>query len=259
MKKAHRKSRKIEASPDIPLPSRPTLPAMEVEISFDPFFNVKISYARLKHDVLYRFQPDGQREDSSMSAYQIREVFLDVRTPKEALDFLGFTGYFRSMNDEFPKHHESLSWSDFRRWQQLIVLLMRKGPFRGIPTVENGRGGTGLSVPSPLLPIIGELSLTEFHWLLGWPDQIVIQPLPENPSPDWRHKLYAVIYVHSTLEAILATVYIDSLNGLRYERCLQCQKIFKIRSKHPRTYCTQKCAWIAGTQRRRKAAKERAK
>ena len=37
--------------------------------------------------------------ENLIDAYKVRETFLDVRTPGEALDFLNFTGHFQHLRE----------------------------------------------------------------------------------------------------------------------------------------------------------------
>lgn len=104
---------------------------------------------------------------------------------------------------------------------------------------------------------MGELSISEMGWLRDYPDGINIQSVPESRKSNARRKLCATIHVHSTLEAILATAYVDRLNGLNFGLCAlpDCNNLFEISSNHAREYCSQACAHKASVRRRRAAAK----
>jgi hypothetical protein len=236
------------------------LPAMPLEIEHSPWRNVEIGYKRLNDDVEYRFLAGGTKgiDAPNINAYVTRETFLDIRTPGEGLDFLSATGYFRTQDEAFPTRHESLCWSDFQRWQELIRILMQEGPLPDKPVFRDGKNvGTEFDVPERLRPIMGELSVTEMLWLHGYPDGIVIMSEGESPKPGSRQKLVARIDVHSTLEAILATAYLDRLNGVNFGLCQldDCNRMFEITSNHAREYCSQDCAHKASMRRRRAAAK----
>jgi hypothetical protein len=104
---------------------------------------------------------------------------------------------------------------------------------------------------------MGELSVSEMLWLQGCPDGIVIASEPESPKPGTRQKLVARINASSTLEAILATAYLDRLNGVKFGLCQlpDCNRLYEITSNHAREYCSQECAHKASMRRRRAVAK----
>jgi hypothetical protein len=179
-----------------------------------------------------------------------------VRTAGEALDFLSLSGQFRLQDEEYPKKHETLSWSDFQRWQELVRILMQKGSLSEQAKVVDGMySGAQNAAPESLKPILGELSLREIMWLRGNPDGILIRPVPESTKAGSRNILKARILAHSSLEAILAAVYVDGLSGVLYGKCEYCGDLYEIDSSHSRQYCDQTCAQKAGVRRRRAAAK----
>ena len=182
-----------------------------------------------------------------------------MKTPGEALDFLSRTGHFRFQDEEHPKKHETLSWCDFQRWQELVRILMQKGRLLERAVVVNGKQvGIEFAVPEPLRPLMSELSFREMMWLRGVPDGITIHSVPESTKPGSRNVLKARMLAPSTLEAIFATLYVDGLNGVQFEKCEYCGNLFEIESKHARQYCDQTCAQKAGVRRRRAAAKAKA-
>lgn len=234
------------------------LPAMPIDILHSPF-KVEVSYERTGEDVLFRFRfADRQPEDRpDISAFPTREAFLQVKTPGEALDFLSLTGHFRSQDDAFPVKHETLRWSDFQRWQQVTtMLMMQRGSLSQRAVIKNGKQvGTEFEVPGTLRPIMRQLSVTEIRWLMGHPEGMSIHPSSETGKTGTRNTLTAQILVHSALEAILATVYVDGLNGVQYGRCGYCHGLFEIFTRHAKEYCGMPCAQKAGVRRRRAAAR----
>ena len=246
---------------DAPQTTR-TLPAMEIEIAHCPM-RVEMSYERTEDDVLFRFRyaRETSRDSPRINAYMTRETFLEVKTPGEALDFLSLTGHFLSPMERLPKRHESLTWNDFQRWQEMIRLLLRNGPLSLSAVMSGGKNvGVEFAVPDQLRPIMSDLSVEEMGWMSGFPRGIVIGTMPQPPNSDKRNKLFAEILVTSTLEAILATVYVDGLNGVNYGQCKlpECAKLFEITSNHAREYCCTAHAHRAGVRRKRAEAKLKA-
>jgi len=240
------------------------LPAMPLEIEYSPVCKIEMGFERLKDDVVFRFRVSGTHgvEAPDIDAHITRETFLDVKTPGEALDFLSATGHFRTQDEAFPARHETLLWSDFQRWQELIGILMYKGqlPERGV--FKDGKQiGIEFAVPERIRPIMGELSFAEERLLKNSPEGIAITPEPESRKPGARIKLVARMTVNSTLEAMLATVYLDSLSGVNYGLCAlpDCNCLFVINSNHAREYCSNACAHKASVRRRRAAAKVKVK
>lgn len=233
---------------------------MPIEIQYSPL-NVEIGYERTGEDVLFRFRlAEKQPKDHpEVHAFLAREAFLEVKTPGEALDFLSLTGHFRLQDEEHPKKHESLSWCDFQQWQELVRVLMQKGSLPERAVIVNGKHvGVEFAVPESLKTVMGELSFREMMWLRGVPDGISIDPITESEKPGSRNVLKAQILALSTLEAILASVYVDGLNGVQFGKCEYCGNLFEIDSNHARQYCDQSCAQKAGVRRRRAAEKAKA-
>jgi len=74
-----------------------------------------------------------------------------------------------------------------------------------------------------------------------------------------KERLYAEVCVGSALDAILATVYIDSLRGIETQVCAlsDCEEIFEITSQHGKRYCSNYHAYLASVRRSRRKAKQR--
>ena len=81
-------------------------------------------------------------------------------------------------------------------------------------------------------------------------------PAARPPGPLGEDKPLALIKVETTLEAILATIYLDRLSGLDYALCnlTDCRKIYAVTSNHARMYCSQACAHKASVRKRRALA-----
>ncbi len=90
-------------------------------------------------------------------------------------------------------------------------------------------------------------------------------------NSEGKQRLIGTIFAASALDAILATIYIDQLQGLETEVCAlkDCQQVFVRTSKHERWYCCQACAHHASVlnlrpggpskQKRRKGKKGKGK
>lgn len=79
----------------------------------------------------------------------------------------------------------------------------------------------------------------------------------DSPSPA------AEITVKSALDAMIATLYVDALNGARYRECKRpdCPNPpFPLETKHDKIYCSTECAHLMAVRadRERKAAKSKA-
>jgi hypothetical protein len=256
---------RIRALKDRPLVSREgtpairMLPAMPIEVIYDPM-RVEVSYERTGEDIVYRFRyaKSVGYTENRLNAYQLRETFLGIRTPGEALDFLGLTGHFRAHNED--KVHESLTWNDFQRWQELVRAVLIVGPLRSeVLYSSQTMVEIGFDLPDHLKSLMRDVTLSEMRWLESRPEHLVIRSELESSKPNARKTLYAEITPHSSLEAILATVYVDGLNGVSYKLCglNDCPRVFEVTSKHEREYCSQACAHKASVRRRRAEAKSK--
>jgi hypothetical protein len=196
----------------------------------------------------------GRYDDGRLSAYASRDAFLRINKPGAALDFLSLTGYFRL--DEFAKANacETLAWSEFQRWQVFIAILVKQGFIKGMSTPQSSsKVKMDFDLPENLKGLIWSMSRKEKGFFFRFPDGLVIKSQPEGPNPGTRPTLFAEIHVCSTLQAILATNYVDSLSGVNYGLCAlpDCNQTFEITSTHKRDYCSQACAHKASVRRRR--------
>jgi len=72
-------------------------------------------------------------------------------------------------------------------------------------------------------------------------------------NAEGKQRLIAHVVAASALDAILATIYIDKLRGIRTEVCdlTDCEQIFEIKSKHGQKYCCNYHAHLASVRRNR--------
>ncbi len=245
------------------------LPAMPISLVY-MHVRVITSLQKQGEEVLLRFELDGRPSgrEPEIDAASLQEAFLDIRTPVEALDLLTRAGPFRSATDDY-RFREAMTWSDFQRWQEIVRLVVTGGPlqtercFLEEQDHSLSPAGERYRVSERLRPALTDLSTEEHKWLRGFPEQILIRA-DEPAKGKSRKRVCAEVFVHSILEAILATAYIDGLRGINYQLCAlpDCSQVYEVSSKHERQYCSQACAHKASVRRRRaelKAAKEAAK
>ncbi len=243
------------------------LPAMPVRVVYEPR-SVKTSLQKQAEEIHFRFEYEGRLSDSEIDAASLRETFLGIKTPAEALDLLTLAGPFRFSPDD-GGFWEAITWSDFQRWQEIVRRVMTGGPLQTEECFIEGQGrsagplGERYQVPEQLRPALTDLTIREQKWLGGFPDQIRIRA-DEPVNGNTRRKLRAEVIVYSILEAILAATDIDGLKGINYQLCAlpDCSQVYEVSSNHERQYCSQACAHKASVRRRRaeeKAARDAAK
>jgi hypothetical protein len=233
------------------------LPAMPIEVIYNAE-DKAVSCEKHGDDIVYTFRYSKEPRDfaeSKVNAYELRATFLDIKTPGEAFEFLNLTGCFRGPVNQ--RSREQLTWQDFQNWQEIIRLHLRHGL---LPVKEMSRSQTSVfisyDVPDRLRSALSDLSQEERSWLHAFPNQLVIRSA-RAAKDGKRRVLYAEIMVSTTLQAILATVYVDHLRGINYRLCARsdCSAIYEVSSKHERQYCTQACAHTASVRRRRAGKK----
>lgn len=75
-------------------------------------------------------------EEKPLNAYAVRDQFLAVKEWSEALEFLESTGIFSPMND-------SITWSDFQRWQRFAYLVQEHDGLAGTMQSNSWSGENG--------------------------------------------------------------------------------------------------------------------
>jgi hypothetical protein len=237
------------------------LPAMPIEVMYHTL-NVVVSFEKHEENFVFtlrysKTQPK-RYDDWKVNAYALRETFLDIMTPGEAFDFLSLAGPFRRPPNR--RSPERITWSDFQKWQEIVRLLLRQGG--ALSFEEIGRSEKGVTVryavPDHLHAVLRGLSAEEKGWLHAYPDQLVIRS-DDEVIEGRRKTLRAEIMVGTTIEAVLATAYVDNLIGINYGLCAlpDCPRLYEITSKHKRGFCSQACGHKASVRNRRTA--ERAK
>jgi len=237
-----------------------SLPAMELEIVYRPR-RVTVGYsASGRGDFRYTFQKfqNSPIDPRHGNPFFTLAHFLDVRSPGEALDFLSMTGTFVAPNVAFPQREETLTWSDFRLWQQLMRVRIHFGPITPKSVIrDRGVQGGELAIAERFGRIIRNSTPRELNWLRGHPSGIIIvrKAIASARLP----MLCAQICVTSTLEAMLATSYIDLLRGLNFAQCKlpECANLFLVtrRGGIAKEYCCHKHAHTANVRKLRAALK----
>lgn len=208
-----------------------------------------------------------------INAAWLREAFLAVRTPEQALRFLNASGRFRFLRDKADAIDAVLTWSEFQLWQRLIRIILvdnflHLGSFES-PIRDSFIWGPAEDGKYELLSDeLQQIALTvhepTFYWLQGRATSLQIVSDEELTDPQHRLAMAANVIVDTSLDAILAGIYIDTHSGIEYELCAlsDCSKVYEVKSNHQRVYCSQACAHKASVRRRRaeeKAARDAAK
>lgn len=77
-------------------------------------------------------------------------------------------------------------------------------------------------------------------------------------NPEGKQKLIAEIHPTCTLNAIIATIYIEKLRGIEVQVCAlkECNETFSVESDHGKMYCGNYHAHLASLRRKQAKAKE---
>lgn len=164
--------------------------------------------------------PTSERLD----ALALRAEFLHIKDAKGLQAFLARTGPFESNEKRF---------SDLGGWQSLIRALLCAEP------------KNWAKVAAATSPALADS-------LLRYRNQLVHLPLD---SPDGAPKVHA----NSTLDAIIATLLVDYLNGVRYGMCARkdCGKLYRMTTKRRRIFCSQYCGHLVSLRKKRSAKQAR--
>jgi hypothetical protein len=157
----------------------------------------------------------------SVDPWKLREDFLNLPEDDRALvDFLNRTQYW---NDRSPK-----TTNEYWSWQSLIRRALLRRPY----------GWSNLVRKFPV-------------------DQVLALRLGFAIDIEWKKGVaIGQVSADSPLQAIVATVQIDRMRGVRYDTCARpdCQRLYRIKTRHSRKYCTQKCAHLENVRAIRRGA-----
>ncbi len=172
----------------------------------------------------------SQRVD--LNAWDVREEFLSLKSEADFLGFLNRVGHFSA-----GVAADSGLWDlkDFKGWQQVFREFLKCSPAMWSNyLVKLTAAAPGFNVR--LIHMEVELSgKSRLRIRLSW------------------QRRSAVIWVAEAVSAILVTIYIDHLRGLRFRFCARrdCRRPFEITSRHRRKYCQQYCAHLESLRRMR--------
>jgi hypothetical protein len=90
--------------------------------------------------------------------------------------------------------------------------------------------------------------------------RVLQRPLPL--TLEWRKgRPVGVVILRTAVDAIIASIQIDKLNGVEFRYCARpdCQRPYKIESRHKRIYCSTDCAHYMAVKSSRKRAARKSK
>lgn len=271
---AHRKpaqeSQPVQAADDIfGPPTIRRIPSMPVQVtSYAHHMTVALEPSGLEW-VFRQSLRDASGSDKPMNAFRLREAFLSIKTPEQALRFLSASGRFRFLRDKSDSVDSVLTWSEIQLWQKVVrIVLVENYLHLGMfdsPVPTPFIWGAPESERTELLPdvlrrLVWNVHQPTFDWLQGRARSLELVCVEEPKDPQHRPAMLADVSVNTSLDAILASVYIDTLSGIEYELCSlpDCPNVYQVKSNHERTYCSQACAHKASVRRLR-AAKQAAR
>lgn len=167
-----------------------------------------------------------------LDAWNVRKEFLSLKSEADFLGFLNRVGCFSAGMTQ-----DSGLWElkDFKGWQQVFREFLKCSPAMW-PNylVKLTSAAPGFNVRLIDMEVAVSLK-SRLRIRLSW------------------QRRRAVIWVAEAVSAILVTIYIDHLRGLRFRFCARrdCRNAFEITSRHRRKYCKQYCAHLESLRRMR--------
>jgi len=241
------------------------VPAMPVQvISYANFMTVALE--PMEDGLAFRQRLEGG-EHKDVNAARVREAFLSITSPDEALRFLRASGRFRFLRDKSDSIEAVLTWREFRQWQELVRIVLvdnflHLGEFESPDRTPFIWGSPERGKYELLLEELRQLTLSvhkpTFDWLQGIATSLQIASDEQPKDPQHRPAMIAEVKVDTSLDAILASIYIDTQSGVEFELCslADCSNVYEVTSKHRRDYCSQACAHKASVRRRRAELKQ---
>jgi hypothetical protein len=179
--------------------------------------------------------------DEEKDPWVARDAFSDDVRKMSAYfgDFTYFFGRFGSgpADLQFEKPKGSLPMQgyldvglqhDFQEWRELLRVAA-KIPMEKWPSLAN-------KFPRRKVKILQKPIPLRLEWRKGRP--------------------VGVMYLHTAVEAIIASIQIDKLNEVELGQCARCRRVYPIESRHERKYCGPECGhYMAVKNSRERAAK----
>jgi hypothetical protein len=209
----------------------------------------------------------------NLDPFAVRNEFVAVNDVPSALRFLSQAGTF------WPFHY--ILWSQFQEWQRFFYWLRQ--PYEtAIQSPEGARvwqaaqSGkdqffTQVQPYSPeemqeigheelrKMEVAGRQSLFHLRRFALWPgrassycvsiewhevgDETFKRCPPTKSFKGRDQKPFLNIEAHNVIEAIAATIYADRSDGIAYEACKHCRKLFTVESDHGQEFCPRP-AWL---------------
>jgi hypothetical protein len=202
-----------------------------------------------------------------INAGRLRDAFLSVKTPEEALRFLNASGRFRFLPDKGDAIDSVLTWNEFQLWQRLIRIILVdnflhlgefESPIRDSFIWGPKENGKYELLPEEIRQLVLNVQKPTFYWLQGRATGLQIASDEEIGDPQHRLSMIAEVMVDTSVDAMLASIYIDTQSGIEYELCSlsDCSNVYEMKSNHQRAYCSQACAHKASVRRKRTEVRE---
>jgi hypothetical protein len=178
-------------------------------------------------------------------AFDVRADFLSIRSPEDALRFLGKYGPFQYQPDEASgtkkgkaAQPEPVKWSLIQQARKDFEEALLAD---GIPTEKawlyNLVFGQPLILELPFRAVTPELSR------LNWKDDA------------------AIAYCHDVVDALRTSIFLSRMRGFKWKRCARqgCNQLFEQDTKHQKIYCTPECAHLQAVNNYNARQKKRAR
>jgi hypothetical protein len=173
----------------------------------------------------------GMREDEC-DPWEVRSDFLSANKEGTHLDtFAILYGRFAVAGDICGSASDPFGRKDFQEWCRLLVALVKT-------------------------------ERDDWHLLSRkFPARKVARAMQEIPIKIcWKNGRPAgLVRVRMALDAILFSIQIDKIRGLKSKTCAECFKEFVVTSKHERVYCSKKCAHRVAVRKYRVRQKRKAR
>lgn len=169
-------------------------------------------------------------EGKHYDAWQVRNAFLNLKTDAEFLQFLNSTGYFslKLKNGVWSIPH-------LKKWQDVIRILVNKSPDDWLAWLKKH-----------------EKDVRQQWVALSQHERLPV-------AFRWQgKKRFLMFRVDDCLSAILASIYLDQLRGVRIGFCARpdCRKEFEIGGHKNKKYCSFDCAHVEVIRRGRAKKRE---